>query len=189
LLKLVAIGASAGGLHAVSQILTGLPQGFPGCLAIVQHRRGDSGSLLRELLAQKSPFPVIEPSHGAPIRPGHVYLAPPDYHLLVEPGYFALSVDPPISCSRPSIDALFESAASAYRRRAIGVVLTGANADGAEGAAQLHRLGGTVIVQDPSTAEAPACPTAALSSVPSAIVLPLSEIPNHLRVLCGAGGS
>ena len=186
MLKLVTMGASAGGLHAVSMILTGLAPGFPASVAIVQHRRADSSSLLRELLAQKSPFPVVEPSHGTPIRPGHVYLAPPDYHLLVEPGFFALSIDPPISCSRPSIDALFESAAAAYRRRAIGVVLTGANSDGASGAAQLYRLGATVIVQDPATAEAAACPTAALSSVPGAIVLPLAEISERLNALCQA---
>lgn len=181
---LVAVGASAGGLNAVSQILAGLRSDFAGSLAIVQHRRADSSSLLLELLAQKSSFPVVEPSHGTPIRPGHVYLAPPDYHLLVEPGFFALSIDPPISCSRPSIDALFESVASAYRWQAIGVVLTGANSDGALGAAALYRLGAAVIVQDPATAEAPQCPRAAIASVPRATILPLSEIPNHLNALC-----
>jgi two-component system chemotaxis response regulator CheB len=115
-----------------------------------------------------------------------VYLAPSDYHLLVEPGFFSLSIDPPVSCSRPSIDVLFESVAASYRRSAIGVVLTGASSDGAAGAARLDAVGATVIVQDPATAEAPACPAAALSSVPRAIVLPLAEIGSHLNRLCPA---
>jgi two-component system chemotaxis response regulator CheB len=183
--RLVAIGASAGGFQALTQILGRLPVAFGGSVAIVQHRRADESSLLRELLAQRTPLPVVEPCHGAPLRPGHVYLAPPDYHLLVEPGSLALSVDPAINNSRPSIDVLFESAASAYRHHAIGVVLTGASADGARGAARLHQMRAPVIVQDPATAEAPACPTAALERVPRAIVLPVSEIAERLLMLCG----
>jgi two-component system chemotaxis response regulator CheB len=182
--RLVLIGASAGGLHALSLILEGLPADFPASIAIVQHRRADESSLLRELLARKTRLPVSEPFHGTPIRPGHVYLAPPDYHLLVEPGYIAMSVDPPIACSRPSIDALFESGAAAYRARAIGVVLTGANSDGARGAVRLADVGATVIVQDPTTAEARTCPAAALERVPSATVLSLPDIAAHLVALC-----
>lgn len=187
--RLVAVGASAGGLHALSLILEGLPSRFEGTLVIVQHRRADESSLLRELLARKTPLPVSEPCHGAPIQPGHIYLAPPDYHLLVEPGYIAMSIDPPIACSRPSIDALFESVAAAYRARAIGVVLTGANSDGARGAARLAEVGANVIVQDPKTAESRACPDAALKSVPGATVLPLDKIAAHLTELCGARSS
>ncbi len=182
--RLVALGASAGGLHAVSLILSGLPADFSGSLAIVQHRRSDESSLLRELLERKSRLPVVEPCHGTPIQAGHVYLAPADYHLLVEPGYFALSVDPPIACSRPSIDVLFESAALAYRSRTIAVVLTGANADGAQGAAHVYKVGGTVIVQDPADAEVPTCPAATLERVPGATVLPLLEIAGQLTALC-----
>lgn len=184
--RLVAIGASAGGFQALTQILGRLPVDFSGSIAIVQHRRADESSLLRELLAQRTQLTVVEPCHGAPLRPGHVYLAPPDYHLLVEPGSLALSVDPPINSSRPSIDVLFESAATAYRHRAVGVVLTGANADGARGAARLHQMRAPLIVQDPTTAEAAACPTAALARVPTAIVLPVSEIADRLLALCGA---
>jgi two-component system chemotaxis response regulator CheB len=184
--RLVAIGASAGGFQALTQILGRLPVDFSGSIAVVQHRRADESSLLRELLAQRTQLTVVEPCHGAPLRPGHVYLAPPDYHLLVEPGSLALSVDPPINNSRPSIDVLFESAATAYRHRAIGVVLTGANADGARGAARLHQMRAPMIVQDPTTAEAAACPTAALARVPTAIVLPVSEIADRLLALCGA---
>jgi two-component system, chemotaxis family, protein-glutamate methylesterase/glutaminase len=183
--RLVAIGASAGGFQALTQILGRLPVDFAASVAIVQHRRADESSLLRELLAQRTQLPVVEPCHGAPLRSGHVYIAPPDYHLLVEPGSLALSVDPPINNSRPSIDVLFESAATAYRHRAIGVVLTGASADGARGAARLHQMRAPLIVQDPSTAEAAACPTAALARVPTAIVLPVSEIADRLLLLCG----
>lgn len=182
--RLVAIGASAGGFQALTLILGRLPVDFPASVAIVQHRRADESSLLRELLAQRTRLPVIEPCHGEPLRPGHVYIAPPDYHLLVEPGSVALSVDPPINCSRPSIDALFESAAAAYGCRAIGVVLTGANADGAEGAARLARVRAPIIIQDPASAEAPACPTAALARVPHATVLPLGDVAERLTTLC-----
>jgi two-component system chemotaxis response regulator CheB len=187
--RLVAIGASAGGFQALTAILGRLPTDFSGSIAIVQHRRADESSLLRELLAQRSRLPVVEPCHGAPLRSGHVYIAPPDYHLLVEPGSLALSIDPPVNSSRPSIDVLFDSAATAYRHRAIGVVLTGANADGAVGAARLHAMQAPLIVQDPSSAEAAACPAAALARVPSATVLQLSEIAQRLTALCGGSPS
>jgi two-component system chemotaxis response regulator CheB len=183
--RLVAIGASAGGFQAITAILGRLPADFAGSIAIVQHRRADESSLLRELLAQRTLLPVVEPCHGAPLRSGHVYIAPPDYHLLVEPGSLALSIDPPINRSRPSIDVLFESAATAYRHRAIGVVLTGASADGALGAARLHQMRAPLIVQDPATAEAATCPAAALARVPEAMVLPLNEIAAQLAALCG----
>jgi two-component system chemotaxis response regulator CheB len=183
--RLVAVGASAGGFQALTEILGRLPVDFSGSLAIVQHRRADESSLLRELLSQRTRLPVIEPHHGAPLRPGHVYIAPPDYHLLIEPGQLALSIDPPINRSRPSIDVLFDSAATAYRHRAIGVVLTGASADGAQGALRLWQMRAPLIVQDPATAEAAACPQAALNLVPDAIVLPLSEIADRLTALCG----
>jgi two-component system chemotaxis response regulator CheB len=187
--RLVAIGASAGGLHALSQILQRLPSDFSGSLAIVQHRRADASSLLCELLSHKTCLPVLEPCHGDPIRPGHVYLAPSDYHLLVEPGYLAMSIDAPSSSSRPSIDVLFESAAAAYRHRAIGVVLTGASADGARGALRLARVGAPVIVQDPASAESPTCPAAALALVPDASVLPVTEIAARLTALCSSSNS
>jgi two-component system chemotaxis response regulator CheB len=180
----VAIGASVGGLRALSVILSQLPRDFPGTLAIVQHRRADDGALLCRLMSRHTPLPVLEPDHGTPIRSGHVYVAPPDYHLLVEPGSFAISVDPPVCCSRPSIDVLFESAAAAYRWRALGVILTGANTDGASGAAALAAVGAQVIVQAPETAECPTCPKAALARVPDASVLPLAEIGRYLNAAC-----
>jgi two-component system, chemotaxis family, protein-glutamate methylesterase/glutaminase len=187
--RLVAVGASTGGFQALTEILGRLPVDFSGSVAIVQHRRADESSMLRELLAQRTRLPVIEPCHGTPLRPGHVYIAPPDYHLLVEPGLVALSIDPPINLSRPSIDALFDSAAVAYRHRAIGVVLTGANADGAQGAQRLARARAPLIVQDPATAEAAACPAAALERVPNAIVLSLPDIADRLIALCSHPGA
>jgi len=184
--RLVAIGASAGGFQALSLILGRLPAEFAGSIAIVQHRRPDESSLLAELMGQRSNLPVLEPNHGTPLKPGHVYVAPADYHLLVEPGALSLSVDPHVNCSRPSIDMLFESAASAYGPRAVCVVLTGANADGAHGAACLAAAGAPVLIQDPKTAEASACPTAALARVPDANVLSLPAIAERLVELCGA---
>jgi len=183
--KLVAIGASAGGFQALSLILGRLPADFAASIAIVQHRRADESSLLAELMGQRSNLPVLEPNHGTPLKPGHVYVAPADYHLLIEPGALALSVDPHVNCSRPSIDMLFESAAAAYGRHAVGVVLTGANADGASGAACLAAARAPVLIQDPATAEARTCPAAALARVPNASVLTLVEIAERLVELCG----
>jgi two-component system chemotaxis response regulator CheB len=183
--KLVAIGASAGGFQALSLILGRLPAELAGSIAIVQHRRADESSLLAELMGQRSSLPVVEPHHGTPLKPGHVYVAPADYHLLIEPGALALSIDAHVNCSRPSIDVLFESAAAAYGRRAVGVVLTGANADGAAGAASLAAAGAPILIQDPATAEASACPAAALARVPNATVLTLPEIAERLVQLCG----
>ena len=182
---IVAIGASAGGFQALSLILRRLPAELAGSIAIVQHRRADESSLLAELMGQRSNLPVIEPNHGTPLKPGHVYVAPADYHMLIEPGAVSLSVDPPVNCSRPAIDMLFESAAAAYGRRAVGVVLTGANSDGASGAACLAAAGAPVLIQDPATAEASACPAAALARVPTASVLTLAQIAERLVELCG----
>jgi two-component system, chemotaxis family, protein-glutamate methylesterase/glutaminase len=187
--RLVAIGASAGGFQALTQILGRLPVDFSASVAIVQHRRADESTLLHELLAQRTRLPVMEPYHGAPLRPGHVYIAPPDYHLLVEAGSVALSIDPPVNLSRPSIDVLFDSAAIAYGHRTIGVVLTGASADGALGAAHLAAVRASLIIQDPRTAEAATCPAAALARVPHAIVLPLAEIADRLTALCGGSNN
>lgn len=184
--RLVAIGASAGGFRALTEILGELPSSFPASVVIVQHRRPDESSLLGELLGRRTRLPVLEPSHGAPLRPGHVYVAPADYHLLVEPGFLSLSVDGRINSSRPSIDVLFESAATAYGARAVGVVLTGASVDGARGAARLARAGATVLVQDPATAEAATAPAAALERVPGALVLSLTGIAARLLAVCGS---
>jgi two-component system chemotaxis response regulator CheB len=182
----VVVGSSLGGWGVLSVILPGLAASFPAAIAIVQHRRADHRSQLDELLARRCSLPVIEPCHGALLRAGTVYLAPPDYHLLIEPGVIALSIDSPVCCARPSTDVLFTSAAQAYGANTIGVALTGANADGADGAAAIEAHGGRVIVQDPTTAESPVCPEAVLGRVRRATVLPPQAIAATLLSWCQA---
>lgn len=174
--KLVVIGASQGGLRALEAILLGLPKQFPLALVIAQHRHSVSEGHLAAYLQRQSALPVVEVQDKQAIVAGQVYLAPADYHLLVEPGHFALSTEAPVTYARPSIDVLFESAADAYEKQVIGIILTGANHDGAEGLAKVAAYGGVAIVQDPATAESRTMPTAAIKAVPAAKVLPLPEI-------------
>ena len=182
---IVLVGVSAGGLDAVSTILRGLPATFGLALVVVQHRSKES-TLLCELLQDVSPLPVAEAIDKEPIEAGRVYLAPPDYHLLVEAGYLSLSLEEPASYSRPSIDLAFESAAYSYAGRTVGVVLTGANGDGADGLRRIVDRGGIAIVQDPATAQVPVMPTIALQVVPEAEVVPLAGIAARLSALPGA---
>jgi two-component system chemotaxis response regulator CheB len=161
-IELVVIGASLGGLDALQLLLSGFPPGLPAAVAIVQHRLAGLESRLVVLLRKHSVLPVSEPEDKEPIRAGHVYLAPADYHLLVEPGMFALSTEGPVNFARPSVDALFESAADGYGERLLGVVLTGSNEDGAAGADAIKRRGGVVLVQDPDDAFSPISPRAAI---------------------------
>jgi two-component system, chemotaxis family, protein-glutamate methylesterase/glutaminase len=163
--ELIVIGTSLGGLSALKQLLAGLPASFSVPVAIVQHRHKDSDELMSGFLQGYLALPLKEVEDKDEIRPGWVYLAPPDYHLLVDRGFFSLSTDPPVSYARPSIDVLFESAADAYADGVIGIILTGANQDGAEGLARVKACGGVAIVQDPRTAESPIMPEAALTSV------------------------
>jgi two-component system, chemotaxis family, protein-glutamate methylesterase/glutaminase len=183
--ELCVIGASWGGLKAVGALLRGLPGRLEVAFAVAQHRGTDSRpGGLEELLQTHSRYPVLEAWDKGPIDPGNVYVAPPDYHLLVERGSFALSVDERVNFARPSIDVLFESASDAYGDRLIGVVLTGANQDGAAGLARIKRRGGVAIVQDPREAEAPAMPAAAIAATQADAVLPLAEIGRFLHGLC-----
>jgi len=183
---LVVIGASWGGLDALRLLLRTLPGDLDATLAIAQHRAPESHpTAFRDLLGAVTVLRVSDAHDKEPLRRGSVFLAPPDYHLLVEGEHFALSTEAHVSFSRPSIDVLFESAAEAARERCVGVVLTGANHDGAQGLARVHELGGVAIVQDPATAERHEMPRAAVTAVPSAHVLPLEEIAELLVVLCG----
>ncbi len=186
----VAMGGSAGSLEAVRVILSGLPAGLEAVVVIVQHRSRESEALA-EVLQHASRLPVTEAEDKDPVEPGRVYLAPADYHLLVEPGHFALSTDEPVLFSRPSIDVLFESVADAYGPRALGVVLTGANRDGAQGLRRIVDRGGAALVQAPATAEAQTMPRAALEAVPEAQAVPLPELAGaiaawtqHRHALC-----
>lgn len=183
--EIIAIGASWGGLEAVSTLLDGLSADVEATVVVAQHRGRDSErGLLESFLQRHVRRPVSEPEDKEPIERGRVYVAPADYHLLVERGHFALTTDSHVQYARPSIDVLFESVADAYRERAIGIVLTGLNEDGAAGLATIKKRGGVAIVQDPSTAERREMPDAALAATSADAVLPLAEIPNYLYGLC-----
>lgn len=182
--EMVVIGASLGGLDALEELLSGLPADFPPPTAIAQHRRPDDSSRLVQLLASHCALPVLEPEDKDPIEPGHVYLAPPDYHLLIDGGRWSLSTEGRVSYARPSIDVLFESAADAFGARMIAVVLTGSNADGALGIQAIKQRGGIAIVQDPRTALSPVAPQAVLDSSTADYILPLGEISALLVKLC-----
>jgi two-component system, chemotaxis family, protein-glutamate methylesterase/glutaminase len=184
--ELVVVGVSAGGLHALCTIAGALTVDFTMAMVIVQHRSKDSYALC-DVLQDCTSLPIHEITDKEPIVGGHIFLAPPDYHVLIERGFFSLSVDEPIRYSRPSIDLMFETAAEAYGPEAIGLVLTGANHDGAWGLRQIVDRGGAAIVQDPATAEVPVMPRAALASVPEATVAPVEEIAPILVALQRAG--
>jgi len=174
--ELVVIGASLGGLRALEVLLGAVPAGYPRAVVIAQHRLPDSSDRLAGLLRRYCALPVGEAQDKEAIRGGRVYLAPAEYHLLIEGSAFALSTEGPVSYARPSIDVLFETAADSFGKRVIAVVLTGANHDGARGAAAVQAAGGRVVVQDPSTAECPVMPRAALAATGAPHVLPLQEI-------------
>jgi len=183
--ELVCIGASWGGLEALSKVLDDIPDEVRQPIAIAQHRHPDSSAgALPELLGLHIRRPVLDVDDKTPIEPRHVYVAPPDYHLLVEPGAFALSVDERVHHARPSIDVLFESAADAYGERVIGVILTGANEDGAAGLARIKERGGVAIVQDPADAARRTMPDAAIAATVADAVLPLDGIGRFIYGLC-----
>jgi two-component system chemotaxis response regulator CheB len=171
----------------VRTLLEGLRKDLGCGIVVAQHRANDPHSRLVELLARTCPMPIVEPEDKTPIEANHVYLAPSDYHLLVEPGWLALSVDPPLLYARPSIDILFESVADAYGTGAVAVVLTGSNEDGANGAREIKRAGGRVLVQDPLTAQSPVAPRAVLAKTEVDAVLPLDDIASAIAGYCGLG--
>ena len=146
--EIVVIGTSTGGLKALQTLLSGLSEDFPLPVVVVQHRGSNSDSGLCEFLGRSSNLSVTEPEDKEPVAPGHVYLAPRDYHLLIEDGSFALSTDPAVAFARPSIDVLFECVADEYGEKAIGVILTGANNDGARGLAAITSQGGALRAAD-----------------------------------------
>jgi two-component system chemotaxis response regulator CheB len=176
--KAIVMGVSAGGLDALKTILPALPSHFPIPIAIVQHRNGKStDSFLAEYLDRISPITVQEAEDKEPLQAGHAYLAPAGYHLLIEAdSTFSLSVDSRVNYCCPAIDVLFESAADVFGRALIGVVLTGANSDGAIGLKAIKDRGGLAIVQSPRTAESDAMPRAALAATPVNHILELDQI-------------
>ena len=181
--EIIVVGTSWGGLAALRELVGDLPPSFGLPLVVVQHRHKRSGQLLPSLLQDSTRLPVIETEDKAPIEPGNIYIAPADYHLLIEDGHFALSTDEPVRYSRPSIDVTFVSAADSYGEHTVGVVLTGANADGARGLKRIYDRGGLALVQLPSSAESPMMPAAALQAVPQARALSIREITATLASL------
>lgn len=182
--RAIAIGASAGGVQALSKILPELPAGFPLPILIVVHVPPRKNNALVELFAGKCQVNVKEAEDKELALPGTIYFAPSDYHLLVEAdGSLALSSDEPVNHSRPAIDVLFETAADAFGPGLTGVVLTGANHDGAAGLQAIGAAGGIAIVEDAATAEVPAMPAAALAACPSAKAMNLKDIASLLKAL------
>jgi two-component system chemotaxis response regulator CheB len=185
----IAIGTSAGGVEALSRLLPALPKGLGAAVFVVLHLPRHRPSLLAEIFAPRCALPVREALDKEPVQPGTVYLAPPDYHLLVDAGpQIALSTDEPVHYSRPSVDVLFESAADVYGARLLGIILTGGNEDGAAGLAAVRRAGGMTLVQQPEEALAPQMPAAALARGPADRVATLEEMARFLGAL-DAGGA
>jgi two-component system chemotaxis response regulator CheB len=180
----IVMGASAGGVEALMALLPTLSVAFRTPIFIVLHLPRDQPSLLSQIFLQKCALPVCEAVDKEPVRSGTVYFAPPDYHLLIDEGpCLALSADELVNYSRPSIDVLFESAADIYRARLLGIILSGANEDGAEGLAAVHAAGGITIVQQPDSAQVKQMVVAALNRNPTSHVLDLEGIAAVLHSL------
>lgn len=180
--KAIVIGASAGAVEALLTILPALPKDYPLPIFIVVHVPPDRRNVLAPLLEARGQITVKEGEDKEPVIGGVVYIAPSDYHMLVEEDFsISLSSDELVNFSRPAIDVLFESAADAYGPGLMGVILSGANQDGAAGLAKVAKFGGTMIVEDPAGAFAPQMPGFALAACPTAKVVPLKSIASRLQ--------
>lgn len=185
----IVLGVSAGGVSALKSLLGALPADLPWPMLIVQHISPGSDGSLAKVLEHGCPLRVKEAEERERIEPGTVYLAPANYHLMVErDGTLALSTDAAVSFARPSIDVLFESAARAFGPALIGVILTGANADGSQGLRAIKEKGGLAVVQDPADAANPGMPLAALAAVRADYVVPLAGLGALFQALAGAHG-
>ena len=182
--RLVVIGGSAGSLHILLQILTDLKTDLRVPVIIILHRKNDSESSLGQLMAMRTQLQVKEADDKEPIVPGTVYLAPANYHLLVEQdNHFSLDASEKINFSRPSIDVTFQTAADAYTNAVTGILLSGANADGVEGLRLIQRMRGTIIVQDPATAQVPFMPQAALDELTVDHIFNTAQISAYINAL------
>ncbi|MDR3601726.1 MAG: chemotaxis protein CheB [Desulfosporosinus sp.] len=188
--RAIVIGSSTGGMEALRIILEVLPKDFPVPILVAQHISSHSDNYLAKFLDNVCKVSVKEAEEKEKASPGQVYLAPPNYHLLVEQdGLISLSVEARVSYARPSIDVLFESAAEAYNRDLIGIVLTGANSDGSRGLKKIKECHGLTIVQDPNTALAEAMPRAAIGATKVDYITPLTEIGQLLnKIIKGKSG-
>jgi two-component system, chemotaxis family, protein-glutamate methylesterase/glutaminase len=180
----VALGASAGGLNALSQVLKGLPKTFPSSIVVVQHVSPGHKSWIADLLGRSTQLTVKQAEHGEIMLPATVYIAPPDEHLLVAPGKVQLAHSQLVHFSRPSIDLLFESVAGTYGSRSIGVILSGSGKDGSAGIRTIKEAGGATMAQMPDKAEFRHMPEAAIDTGCIDFVLPLEKIGGKLTELC-----
>lgn len=184
--RAIVIGASAGGMDAIKYILMPLQEEFPASILIVQHLSPHSDGYMARHLNELCKINIKEADEKEKILPGNVYIAPSNYHLLVEKDEtLSLTVDPKVNYSRPSIDVLFESAAEVYENELIGIILTGGNGDGSKGLKRIKEFGGLAIVQDPRTAEADFMPKAAIKASEVDYTLSLNKISNKLIKLVG----
>jgi two-component system chemotaxis response regulator CheB len=173
----IVIGVSSGGMNATKVIFSLLPKGFNTAIIIVQHIGGHSNNQWIGLLNNSSKIFIKEADEKETIEPGIVYIAPPNYHLLIEKNKtFSLSIEERVNFARPSIDVLFESAAEAYQNKLIGVILTGSNSDGTKGLMRIKEYGGLTVVQDPATAEYGHMPASAIAAMQVDYILSLKEI-------------
>jgi len=182
----IGIATSAGGLSALSRLLSALPPTLDAAILIVQHLDPARPSHLADILGRRTPLPVKQAAGKDRLHTGAVFIAPPGAHLLVDPeGTISLSHQPPVHFVRPAADRLFESIAGSFGSRAVAVVLTGTGHDGATGAQEVKRAGGRVIVQDESTSEFFGMPRSAIDAGQVDLVLPLDKIAPALVALCG----
>lgn len=181
--RLIVIGTSAGGIEALRELVGALPPELPAAIAVVMHVARESPGVLHEILDRSGPLQAVHATNGERLRPGVIYVAPPDHHLLVEPGRIRVTRGPKENRFRPAIDPLFRSAAQVFGPAAIGVILTGSLDDGTSGLGAIKKLGGIAVVQDPADALFPSMPQNALKYVEADHVVPLSGIPPLLARL------
>lgn len=182
----VIIGASAGALETLSLILPSLPADFPLPVFVIVHVPPDKRSVLADIFDAKCQLHVIEAEDKEPVEPGVIFFAPPNYHMLFEDNMtIALSNEEEVLFSRPSIDVAFESAVDVWGDKLTGIILTGANQDGAKGLQAISKAGGAIIVQDPENAHAQAMPEAAIAACPQALILSPAEISTYLQSISG----
>jgi two-component system chemotaxis response regulator CheB len=180
---IIVIGGSAGGFDAIKTLITGLPTDFNASIFIVWHMHPETAGILPEVLSRLQSIPATNAYNGETVEPRHIYVAPPDHHMMLEGDIIRLSRGPKENRFRPAVDPLFRSAAYIYRSRVIGVVLSGALDDGTSGLWSVKQYGGTAIVQDPKDALVPAMPASAMKAVNVDFVVPVTEIPGLLAEL------
>ena len=182
---IIVVGASAGGVEALRQLVGSLPKDLPAAIFVVLHIAPNGYSVLPSILNRRSKLPAVHPKDGQPIEYGNIYVAPPDRHLLIKRGHIHLSHGPKENRHRPAIDPLFRTAARCYGRRVVGVVLSGALDDGTAGLSAIKEQGGVAIVQDPDEAMYDSMPRSAIENVQVDRILPVSEIAAFLVSLAG----